>query len=137
MTSLRTLHSEVRQLHRGRTFSHGRPLNGACRRGAVVRSRFESAQPPSRGVLDCAIALAITLYFRQKCAVLSHVVISMKMTIVENNVETTRHGGVTGAGFTPGMSGNPGGCPKGLARRVRELVGDDGHAIARVHVQRR
>lgn len=30
----------------------------------------------------------------------------------------------------PGQSGNPGGRPKGLARRVRELVGDDGHAIA-------
>ena len=30
----------------------------------------------------------------------------------------------------PGVSGNPGGRPKGLSRRVRELVGDDGHAIA-------
>jgi hypothetical protein len=30
----------------------------------------------------------------------------------------------------PGVSGNPGGCPKGLSRRVRELVGDDGEAIA-------
>ena len=30
----------------------------------------------------------------------------------------------------PGQSGNPGGRPKGLSRRVRELVGDDGHAIA-------
>ncbi|MBM2823523.1 MAG: hypothetical protein HW413_2269 [Thermoleophilia bacterium] len=29
-----------------------------------------------------------------------------------------------------GVSGNPGGRPKGLSRRVRELVGDDGHAIA-------
>ena len=38
-------------------------------------------------------------------------------------------GGVIGAGFFPGVSGNPGGRPKGLARRVRELVGDDGHVI--------
>ena len=30
----------------------------------------------------------------------------------------------------PGVSGNPGGRPKGLSRRVREVVGDDGHAIA-------
>ena len=28
------------------------------------------------------------------------------------------------------QSGNPGGRPKGLTRRVRELVGDDGTAIA-------
>lgn len=39
-------------------------------------------------------------------------------------------GGVTGRGFVPGRSGNPSGRPKGLARRVRELVGDDGQAIA-------
>ena len=30
----------------------------------------------------------------------------------------------------PGVSGNHVGRPKGLSRRVRELVGDDGHAIA-------
>jgi hypothetical protein len=30
----------------------------------------------------------------------------------------------------PGQSGNPGGRPKGLARRVRELVGEDGALIA-------
>ena len=30
----------------------------------------------------------------------------------------------------PGVSGNPGGRPRGLSRRVRELVGDDGHEIA-------
>jgi hypothetical protein len=51
------------------------------------------------------------------------------MATVENNVTSTRPGGVTGAGYRPGESGNPGGRPKGLARRVRELVGDDGHAI--------
>jgi hypothetical protein len=50
--------------------------------------------------------------------------------VVENNVGTTRHRGVTGAGFVSGVSGNPGGHPKGLARRVRELLGDDGYAIA-------
>ena len=52
------------------------------------------------------------------------------MTTVENRSATTRPGGVTGAGFLPGVSGNPGGRPKGLARRVRDLVGDDGAVIA-------
>jgi hypothetical protein len=32
--------------------------------------------------------------------------------------------------FPPGVLGNPGGRAKGLQRRVRELVGDDGNAIA-------
>jgi hypothetical protein len=40
-------------------------------------------------------------------------------------------GGVTGKGFTPGRSGNPGGRPKGLARQVRDLLSDDGESIAR------
>lgn len=38
--------------------------------------------------------------------------------------------GVTGKGFLLGQSGNPGGRAKGLQRRVRELVGDDGERIA-------
>jgi hypothetical protein len=33
--------------------------------------------------------------------------------------------------FKPGQSGNPGGRPKSLANRVRELVGDDGEQLAR------
>ena len=52
------------------------------------------------------------------------------MTVVEIKSETTRRGGVTGAGFVPGVSGNPGGRPKGLARTVRELVGEDGVLVA-------
>ena len=52
------------------------------------------------------------------------------MSIVQNRPETTQIGGVTGRGFQPGVSGNPGGRPKGLTRRVRELVGDNGEAIA-------
>jgi hypothetical protein len=37
----------------------------------------------------------------------------------------------TGTGrFAPGVSGNPGGRPRGLLRAVRELVGEDGEAIA-------
>ena len=32
--------------------------------------------------------------------------------------------------WKPGQSGNPGGRPKGLAKRVRELVGGDGETIA-------
>jgi hypothetical protein len=51
------------------------------------------------------------------------------VTAVENSATTTHVGGITGAGFTPGISGNPGGRPKGLTRRVRELVGENGDAI--------
>ena len=39
-------------------------------------------------------------------------------------------GAVIGRPFAKGVSGNPGGRPKGLARYVRELVGDDGRRIA-------
>lgn len=56
--------------------------------------------------------------------------ILLRVSLVQNNSRTTRRGGVTGAGFVPGISGNPGGRPKGLSRRVRELVGEDGEAIA-------
>jgi hypothetical protein len=52
------------------------------------------------------------------------------MAVAQNNGRTTRMGGITGSGFLPGHSGNPGGRPKGLSRRVRELIGDDGEAIA-------
>ena len=53
---------------------------------------------------------------------------------VENNVDATLLGGASGRGFRPGQSGNPGGRPKGLARRVRELVGADGERILNVFV---
>lgn len=48
---------------------------------------------------------------------------------VENNGSGTRTGGVTGRGFLPGHSGNPGGRPKGLAAAARAAVGDDGHDL--------
>src|SRR5262245_10375914 len=34
--------------------------------------------------------------------------------------------------FPKGISGNPGGRPKGLARATRELVGEDGMALAQL-----
>ena len=43
---------------------------------------------------------------------------------VQNNVPSTPPGGITGRGFLPGQSGNPGGRPTGLARRAREAVHD-------------
>ena len=49
-------------------------------------------------------------------------------TLAQNSGETT--GAPRGRPFQPGVSGNPGGRPKGLARYVRELVGDDGQQIA-------
>jgi hypothetical protein len=50
------------------------------------------------------------------------------MTTVQKNGRGT--GGITGKGFMPGRSGNPGGRPQGLARATRELVGEDGHRLA-------
>jgi hypothetical protein len=46
----------------------------------------------------------------------------------QNSDETATS--VGGRPFPKGVSGNPGGRPKGLARYVRELVGDDGRRIA-------
>jgi hypothetical protein len=57
------------------------------------------------------------------------------VNVVENNGRPTQPGGVTGAGFRPGQSGNPGGRPKGLRRRVQELVGPDGDAIVAYMVE--
>ena len=45
------------------------------------------------------------------------------MSNAENNHETTRPGGITGNGFKPGQSGNPGGRPKGIARAFRDTMG--------------
>jgi hypothetical protein len=42
---------------------------------------------------------------------------------VQSNGKTTA-GGITGRGFRPGESGNPGGRPKGLAALVREKTND-------------
>jgi uncharacterized protein DUF5681 len=49
------------------------------------------------------------------------------MNTVQNNGRRT--GGITGNGFKPGRSGNPGGRPRGLSRATRDLVGEDGMAI--------
>jgi hypothetical protein len=46
----------------------------------------------------------------------------------ENSGETALPS--VGRPFPKGVSGNPGGRPKGLARYVRELVGDDGRRVA-------
>jgi hypothetical protein len=37
--------------------------------------------------------------------------------------------------YKPGQSGNPGGRPKGLARYTRELLGNDGKALAQFWAQ--
>ena len=54
------------------------------------------------------------------------------MSSLENNRETTRPGGITGNGFKPGQSGNPGGRPKGLAKTVRDLCGGSPLRLAQV-----
>jgi Family of unknown function (DUF5681) len=50
---------------------------------------------------------------------------------VQNNGRT---GGITGKGFRPGQSGNPGGRPKGLAKATRELVGEDGQMLVELWI---
>ena len=52
------------------------------------------------------------------------------MDLAQSNGQTTRIGGVTGRGFKPGRSGNPGGRPKGVAKTVREVVGGDPYQLA-------
>ena len=52
------------------------------------------------------------------------------MRSVQNKGGAT--GGITGRGFMPGRSGNPGGRPQGLARATRELVGEDGMKLAQL-----
>ncbi len=43
---------------------------------------------------------------------------------METKTPEKQLGGVTGKGFLPGRSGNPGGRPKGLAERVRRATHD-------------
>src|SRR4029453_4540858 len=52
------------------------------------------------------------------------------MSTAQNNGRTM--GGVTGKGFRPGRSGNPGGRPQSLAKATRALVGEDGMALAQL-----
>lgn len=49
---------------------------------------------------------------------------------VANNAPTT--GGITGAGWLPGRSGNPSGRPKGIARQLRDAIKDDPTRITSV-----
>lgn len=49
----------------------------------------------------------------------------MSVESSETATSTTRRGGVTGKGFTPGRSGNPGGRVKGFAARIKDLCGED------------
>jgi len=52
------------------------------------------------------------------------------MGTVQNNGRST--GAITGKGFRPGRSGNPGGRPQSLAKATRALVGEDGMALAQL-----
>jgi len=48
----------------------------------------------------------------------------VRVSVQRNGGATGKRAGVTGRGFMPGQSGNPGGKPQGLAKLARETVGD-------------
>lgn len=58
---------------------------------------------------------------------------------VQNNLETTKQlGGITGKGFMPGVSGNPGGRPKGtmkayLSKKFMEMSEYDKEKFLKDH----
>ncbi len=55
------------------------------------------------------------------------------MATAQNSAENSTTAPVVGRPFEKGRSGNPGGRPKGLSRKVREVLGDnDGEVLARL-----
>lgn len=51
------------------------------------------------------------------------------MAVVENSVPSTRPGGITGAGFQPGVSATPAAALKASPAGSASSSGDDGHEI--------
>jgi hypothetical protein len=81
------------------------------------RGRTEALGP---AVTRISLALTAELRYLQSCRRCQN----EGMSRVQNNGGT--RGGITGRGFMPGRSGNPGGRPKGLGKATRALVGEDG-----------
>ena len=95
----------------------GRAPSEADHRPAGPRSIGDQA------IGACVVRACSPLSDPAKLASTASLAILERMNPAENNQETTRPGGITGHGFKPGQSGNPGGRPKGVARTVREVCG--------------
>ncbi len=55
------------------------------------------------------------------------------MAAAQNNANNSKDKPVVGRPFQKGLSGNPGGRPKGISSKVREILGgNDGEAIVRL-----
>jgi hypothetical protein len=48
----------------------------------------------------------------------------------QRSEQRSSNGRITGKGFQPGRSGNPGGRPQSLAKATRQIVGEDGMKLA-------
>ena len=129
--------SLVREHQRTRALVRTRPTEGHQRRAdrSHLRPQLPDSLDRARIALNCLAATGekagrrlsrgnskpdTSGFCRSLCD-------NRDMSSVQNNGGAT--GGVTGKGFRPGRSGNPGGRPQGLARATRELVGEDGKAL--------
>ena len=131
-----------RQAARGRprprfliSLRNPRALYGGCRGPTGERRAGPTTGLCSIGdqaIGACVARVCSPLSDPAKLASTAALAILERMNPAENNHATTRPGGITGNGFKPGQSGNPGGRPKGLAKTVRDACGGSPLCLAHV-----